>query len=320
MKKRIAFVLALAAMFMLSAFTGAVAEGQVTLAYPENMQEKGYTLPLVLEEMPSRVVVMTSTPVLTLYELGVDMIAIPTTSVVRWPGDLAASATMLNTAMNANFDIETVIALDPDLVMMGYTSEETYGQIVTDAGIPVYYLDAGHTVSYDSIKQQTQVLIEAFGANSEAGQAILDRFAALEERLAATREALAGTSAMVLQSSPPDHYIQTDGGTLGSMAAMLGLTNVYENNEASMVLIDYENAISYDPDLVLAVGRSATGEEHQALMEADFANNEAYWQSIGAIADGKILYLPVDYVSSAGIHVMNTIDALVDAVTAKLAE
>ncbi|HML47322.1 MAG TPA: ABC transporter substrate-binding protein [Clostridia bacterium] len=316
-----ALVLALVLCLGLAQVPALAAESPaLTLKYPEIMQAKGYTEPLVLNAMPERIVVMTNTPVLALYEMGVPMVAIPATSVVTWPEDLLESAALLNTAMNANFDIETVIALDPDLVMLGYTSQETYGKILTDAGIPVYYLDAGHTVSYESIKQQTEVLIETFGLDDGSGQGILARFDELEARLESAKATFAGKTVMVLQSSPPSHYIQTKAGTLGSMADMLGLTNVYENDQASMVLIDYETALEYDPDIVLAVGGSKTAEEHRALMEDDFAKNEAYWNAIRAIREGDVVYLPVSYVASAGIYVIDTVNALLDTLEAKLAE
>ena len=114
----------------------------VTIEYPENMQARGYTEPVVLETTPQRVACLSSSPVLALYEMGVPMVAIPTSSVVDWPEDLAASAEQLQMAHNTNFDVETVIALEPDLVIMGYTSQETYGNVVSAAGIPVYYVDA----------------------------------------------------------------------------------------------------------------------------------------------------------------------------------
>ena len=245
----------------------------VTIEYPANMQQRGYTEPVVLETTPQRVACLSSSPVLALYEMGVPMVAIPASSVVEWPEDLAASAEQLQMAHNTNFDVETVIALEPDLVIMGYTSQETYGNVVSDAGIPVYYVDAGHTVPYESIKMQTEALVNAFGADSEAGVAMLQRFDDLEARLEDVRAQLEGKTVMVLQSSPPTHYIQTSDGTLGSMAEMIGLSNVYENDASSMVQLDYETALSYDPDLVLCVGMSETGEGHRELMEADFANN-----------------------------------------------
>ncbi len=292
----------------------------VTIEYPANMQQRGYTEPVALEAMPQRVACLSSSPVLALYEMGVPMIAIPTSSVVEWPEDLAATAEQLLLSHNTNFDVETVIALEPDLVIMGYTSQETYGNVVSDAGIPVYYVDAGHTVPYDSIKMQTEALVNAFGADSEAGAAMLQRFDDLEARLEDARAQLEGKTVMVLQSSPPTHYIQTSDGTLGSMAEMIGLTNVYENDASSMVQLDYETALSYNPDLVLCVGMSETGEGHRELMEADFANNPEYWNSIPAIANGDVLYLPVRFVSSAGINVVDNIGELADLVLSHFAQ
>ena len=285
------------------------------------MQERGYTEPLTLESEPERVVVMTKSPVLALYELGVEMIAIPEAgSSTVWPEDLDAATEKLNTTMNSNFDIETVIALEPDLVVMGYTSEETYGQALDDADIPVYYVDAGHTVSYESTKSQTEALVEAFGEGTEAGEAMLARFDELEARLDSVKDQYADMKVMVLQSSPPTHYIQTSEGTLASMAAMMGFGNVYENDAASMAELDREAALSYDPDLVLAVGGSATAEEHQAVMEDDFANNPDYWNSIPAIAGGDILYFPASFIASNGIAIIDNINSLIDMVEAHFAE
>ena len=305
--------------FPAEASSGAAAAG-VTIPYPANMQEKGYTDPVALATRPVKVVCMSSTPVLALYEMGVNMIAIPTSTVVTWPEDLAANARQMQLAHNTNFDIETVVALEPDLVLLGYTSADTYGKVLTEAGVPVYFVDAGHTVSYDSIKSQTEALAEAFGRDDEAGAAVMRRFAGLEARLEGVREKLTGKTVIVLQSAPPSHYIQTSGGTLGSMAEMIGLTNVYSNGAHHMAQLDLETAIDYDPDIVLCVGMSPTGEGHRQLMEEDFAKNPDYWNSIPAIAQGRVLYLPVSYVSSAGINVIDNISTLADLVLAHIGE
>lgn len=305
--------------FPAEASSGAAAAG-VTIPYPANMQEKGYTDPVALATRPAKVVCMSSTPVLALYEMGVNMIAIPTSTVVTWPEDLAANARQMQLAHNTNFDIETVVALEPDLVLLGYTSADTYGKVLTEAGVPVYFVDAGHTVSYDSIKSQTEALAEAFGRDDEAGAAVMRRFAGLEARLVGVREKLTCKTVIVLQSAPPSHYIQTSGGTLGSMAEMIGLTNVYSNGAHHMAQLDLETAIDYDPDIVLCVGMSPTGEGHRQLMEEDFAKNPDYWNSIPAIAQGRVLYLPVSYVSSAGINVIDNISTLADLVLAHIGE
>ena len=159
MKKFLSLFLSCVMLFSMATFASAEDAG-VTIEYPDTLQAMGFSEPIVLDKMPTRVVVMSTAPVLALYELDVNMIAIPKTSVVTWPEDLTANAEQLSVTMNANFDIETVVAMEPDLVIMGYTSQDTYGVTLEALDIPVYYVDAGHTVSYESIKAQTQILIE----------------------------------------------------------------------------------------------------------------------------------------------------------------
>ena len=225
MKKFLSLFLSCVMLFSMATFASAEDAG-VTIEYPDTLQAMGFSEPIVLDKMPTRVVVMSTAPVLALYELGVNMIAIPKTSVVTWPEDLTANAEQLSVTMNANFDIETVVAMEPDLVIMGYTSQDTYGVTLEALDIPVYYVDAGHTVSYESIKAQTQILIDAFAPGSEAGANIMQRFDDLEARLEETKAALEGKTCMVLQSSPPNPYIQPADGTLGTMCRMIGLPNV----------------------------------------------------------------------------------------------
>jgi hypothetical protein len=65
---------------------------------------------------------------------------------------------------------------------------------------------------------------------------------------------------------------------------------------------------------------SPTGEGHKALMEEDFANNPEYWNSIPAIANGDIIYLPVYFISSAGINVVDHINELADIILTHFGE
>lgn len=286
-------------------------DGKITISYPENMQKKGFTEPLVLDKKPEKVVSMSTAPVLALNRLGIHFIAVPKTSVVTWPENMK-DVTLLNTSMNSNFDIETVIVMEPDLVILGATSKDTYGVQLAEAGIPVYYVDAGHTVSYDSVKAQTEALVEAFGKGTPEGEALMKEFSDLEAKLAETKKKLEGKTVMILQSSPPSHYIQTEGGTLGTMAKMLGMTNVYTNDATSLAEVDFEQALTYNPDVVLTCGMMPSAEAHKKVMEEDFAKNPDYWNAIPAIKDGNIIYLPVSFTSTAGISILDRINELND--------
>jgi ABC-type Fe3+-hydroxamate transport system substrate-binding protein len=80
------------------------------------------------------------------------------------------------------------------------------------------------------------------------------------------------------------------------------------------VPLDLEAAFGYNPDYIFSVGALASGEEQQKSMEDDFKNNEDYWYSIPAIKEGRVLYLPISYISSAGINVVDNIYQLIDLV------
>lgn len=306
------------------AFAQAPEEQKFVMTYPEDMQALGFTEPLVLESAPQRIVCLSTAPVLALYEMGAKLVGIPSSRVVSWPEGLKESTeTVQFSAMSSSdFDYECIVELEADLVLVGSSSTEV-GEQIESLGIPVYYVFAGHTVSYDNIKAQTGALVKAFSldeASTAKGEEIMSRFTALEERLAAVQPVYAGKKVMVLQSGDTsNHYIQTARGTLASMAAMMGFENVYENEASSMTKLDFEQALDYNPELVLCVG-SGTAQEHQALMEQAYSENEAYWYSIDAIKNGDVIYLPVEFCSTAGIHVVDSINTLIDCIEAFYAE
>ncbi len=271
-----------------------------TIEYPADMQALGYTEPLVLDRKPVRVVCLSAAPVLALYELGVNMVGIPNSMVVTWPEDLANSTERVSFSVMSpdDFDYEAVVALEPDLVLLAANGADTAGATLEGLGINVYYLNAGHTVSYDSVKMQTEALIRAFSTDDEstaAGEAIMERFAELEANIESAKNAFAGNTVMVLQSGDAQtHYIQTKDGTLGSMLDMIGFTNVYENATTSMAQLDFEQALDYQPDYLVCVG-ATDAATHQALMDEAFADNPEYWNAIPAVANGNVICLDVTY-------------------------
>ena len=181
-------------------------EGKFVLEYPEDMQELGYTDPLVLDEVPERVVSLSAAPVLAMYELGVNLVGIPNSMVVTWPEDLKESTETVSFSVMSpdDFDYESVVDLEPDLVLLAYNGADTAGKTLESLGIPVYYIYAGHTVPYESIVGQTNALIDAFSVDEEstaAGEKIRERFEALDQNMEAAKEAFEGKTVMVLQLS-----------------------------------------------------------------------------------------------------------------------
>ena len=181
------------------AFAQAPEEQKFVMTYPEDMQALGFMEPLVLERVPQRIVCLSTAPVLALYEMGAKLVGIPSSRVVSWPEELKESTeTVQFSAMSSSdFDYESIVALEADLVLVGSSSTEV-GEQIQALGIPVYYVFAGHTVSYDNIKAQTEALVKAFSldeASTAKGEEIMGRFTALEERLASVQPTYADKKA-----------------------------------------------------------------------------------------------------------------------------
>lgn len=298
---------------------------QFVLEYPDDMQALGFTEPIVMNEMPKKVVSLSTAPVLALHELGANLVGIPISTVIVWPEELTANAESISFSVmsDGDFDFESVLALEPDLVFLASAAKDTAGAALESLGITVYYVYAGHTVPYTSIKMQTEALINAFDMTEEsiaAGEAIMARFDALEEKLTETRQLYAGNSVLVLQSnSYQSHYAQTKEGTLGSLLDMIGFTNVYENETSSLAQIDLEQALSYNPDYIVAVG-SGSAEYQQELMNKAFESNPEYWNCMTAVKNGNVICLDVKYIASTGINVIDNITSLIADIASCMGE
>lgn len=301
-----------------------VVDAQFVLEYPADMQALGFTEALVMEKAPERIVCLSTSPVLALHELGANIVGVPISTVVVWPEDLINNTESVTfSVMGEDYDFESVIALEPDLVMLASAARDTAGAALESLGVTVYYVYAGHTVSYESVKMQTEALIDAFDMTEEsiqAGKEIMARFDELEEQLEGTRAKYEGKTVLVLQSnSASSHYAQTKKGTLGSMVDMIGFTNVYENEGASLAQVDLEQMLSYDPDYIICVG-SGSAEYQAQLMQQAYDSNPEYWYAIEAVANGNVICLDVSYISSAGINVVDRIEGLIGIIEAAVGE
>ena len=288
-------------------------EKEFRLEYTEIMKQQGFTEDIVLESKPERVVCVSTSTTPLLFEVGASLVGIPTSTVFETPSDYTGEK--LQSLMSDDFNIETVVALNPDLVIIPSSSKEQYGDALESSNIPVYYTNSGHSATYESVVQEAEVIINAFGKDSENAKKVLQSFDDLDKKMEESKKALEGKTVMIIATT---EYIQSKSGTAGSMADMIGLTNVYENEQAGMVPLDQETTLGYNPDVILAIGSSMSEEDNKAVFEAAFAKNSEYWGSLEAIKNNKVIYLPSSYMPSTGIGVVKQISDLIDFVYEKL--
>lgn len=296
---------------------------EFVLTYPESMTAQGYQS-LVLEEIPTRIVCTATAPVPTLYAMGASLIAIPTSSATAHLFEENTDLVALKSLMSDEFNIEDVIALNPDLVILATSYKDSYGKTLEDLGINVYYQASGHGVSYETVKEESICLIDAFSMNDESKQKadeLKQSFTDIEATCATLSSANKGKKIMVLQAGGVNYvYGQTSGGTLGSMMKMLGFDNVADSTYAdSMFAIDYETALVDQPDLLVVVGAGDADATKEMMAEIIAANPE-YWNAMNAIIEGQVLYLGVEYIAVYGIGYVSALTSLAEDVAAFYAE
>ncbi len=218
--------------------------------------------------------------------------------------------------MRSQIDLESVIALSPDLVIVGVHAKDTYGKQLEAEKIPVYYVDAGPTVTYEDVKAMTLILANAFDDGSGKKDAIRNRFEKAEEMMKEARSRYDGKKVLILQGAPPRFYVQNEAGTVGSMFSLLGFKNVVGKGAGPMVPLKEEEALSYDPDLIVFVSAMGGGDETKVLMEKEFAARPFYWNEFRAVKNGQMVYLPRRFAVSGGLEEVEQIKDLVSLLDA----
>lgn len=288
---------------------------EIVLKYPPHMQEMGYTEELVYETMPQRVVCMTTYPVQALFEMDVMPIALPSTKVIEYPDSF--NGEILPGIMSENFDLEMIVTLEPDLVFLPAATKDSYGAALEELSIPVYYvaMNATGMTSYEVIKEQTQAIVDAFAIDTESrakAEAVMNKFTDVENEIDIFKKNTEGKTVFAITVSGSTVYINGANNTLGSMLAMLGYDNVYDDTAVGghgMNELDMEIAIDYNPDVMVITG-SSTKEDNKAMMDALYEMNPEYWDSIPAYKEGRVVYLPSSYVSTAGMNIIDNIENL----------
>lgn len=296
---------------------------QFILTYPESMTAQGYES-LVLDEIPTRIVCTATAPVPTLYAMGASLIAIPTSSATKHLFTENPDLVALKSLMSDEFNIEDVVALNPDLVILATSYKDSYGKTLEGLGIHVYYQASGHGVSYETVKEESMCLINAFAINAESEQKAAElkqSFTDIEATCAELSAINKGKKIMVLQAGGVNYvYGQTSGGTLGSMMKMLGFDNVADSTAAeSMFAIDYETALVDQPDLLVVVGAGDAAATKEMTAEIIAANPE-YWNAMNAITEDQVLYLGIEYIAVYGIGYVDALTSLAEDVAAFHAE
>lgn len=286
-------------------------DAEFIMHYPSNLHSK-YGKQLVLPSKPKRIVVLSNAALQIMQECNIEPVGV-TSSIKYLPyEDRIKNLPKITIGMH-QLDTESILALKPDLIIMGYFFEEKYGKLLAQAEVPIYYTSEGPIITYQETKEEAIALSKSFGGEAKEKE-ISERFRAVEKKMAAFAEKNKDTTLGVLFGLPPE-YQQTSKGYLGSLLAQLGYKNLadeHQNAENRIVPLDVELLIKENPQVIVALGSmQGGGTAAEEAYAAEFAKAPEIWGQLQAIKNKKFFCLDQEYTTSKGVYVIKSIEKLI---------
>ena len=244
------------------------------------------------EQKYERVITSTVAGTEILYALGVEMVAIPDTSM-ELPEELQELPT-IGSAMDPN--IEVIISLEPDIVVCDSNLEESLGSTFEEHNIEVVYLTNN---SYDAVKETIIELGQVFDVEDNANE-IINTFDEIEERVLTEYEGEDAGEVMILFGTTESSYLVTEHSFVGDLVEKLGVSNIGANQGMPSPYIPFsmEEAIDSNPDTILIVVH-ADPQAAEESFKAEFAKNDV-WGEVNAVKNDRVIALDPSYFAVTG--------------------
>ena len=260
---------------------------------------------VTLAAKPQRIVVLSASFLEPLHEVGGDVVGRPDSRTFM----PAYAKDKMSVGQVYNIDLEKVLACAPDLVIVNKGMNEKLLPSLETNKIPAVVVDMK---SYADVKREVHLFAQITG-EPEKGKALVqqmdDRIQAVKDKLPQQKRRVA-----ILHSTAQGLSVQLDGSIAGSVANMLGFTNVASGmtaleNNPDAAPYSIETLVEQDPE-ILFITSMGKMEDIKKSMQATIRDNPA-WKTIPAIKNDKMFYLSQDlFLLSPGLHYPEAVEEM----------
>lgn len=258
---------------------------------------------VVIEKKPERMVSLMPSNTEIAFELGLGDEIIGVTDNDTYPEE----ALEKEKVGDMNFNVEKVIALQPDLVLahgsaMGMSSEGF--EQLKDAGITVLVVNDAKTFAdvYDSI----EMIGKATGTVEEAEKLVNDmksKVEGIQEKAATIKEE---DMKKVYVEVDPSLYTVGKNTFMDEMLTMIKAENIVK--EEGWPQLDQEAIIEANPDVIITTYGSYTENAVEQVLDREG------WQDINAIKNKQVFDVHSDKVTRSGPRLVEGVEELAKAV------
>lgn len=251
---------------------------------------------ITLDEKPEKVAVLSGTPLNIWYDLGGKSICTADLSdnlklIPEYEGKIRELPSI---GPVYSIDMESVVSLDPDLIIAQVGTQSTQAKKLRDMGFNVI---TTHVRGYDDVVST----YKAFGKILEQEELAEDKIEELNIRKEEIVSKLPeeNPSVVILYITSQTLAVKLDNSIAGDIANMLELDNIASDLPPDTIgsentPLDIEYIVEKDPDYVLVTSMVSSNEEAIKAINEEFETNPV-WEGVTAIQEDRIIYLPQEY-------------------------
>lgn len=294
MKKILALIIALS-MFIIS---GCSSQQDRTVTDREGTE---VNIPKKIEKIISTA--PSNTEVLMALGLGDKLVAID-----KYSTDIEGVNTELPQIDFSNPDAETIIGLEPDIVIAsGHNktgSTEDPFKAISEAGIPVVYIPSSESI--DGIYKDIEFIADVVNEKSK-GKEIIDDMKAQVDEIKAIGDTIADKKSVYFEISPVPYLSSFGKSTfLNEMIEIIGAENIFAN-EDGWISPTAEAIIDANPDVII------TNAEYMDNPTGEIKSRNA-WENINAIKNNEVYLVDKNASSRPSQNVVKALKQMAEAV------
>lgn len=249
-----------------------------------------------LKKKPERVAVLSGTPLNIWYDLGGKSICTSDiSSNVRLVEPYSDEIKSLPTIGPVySIDMESVIPLQPDLIIAQVGTQSVQGKKLREMGFPTIMT---HIRGFEDVLSYYRGFGKILGEEKlaeEKIQALTEKKELIVSKLPKERP-----SVVILYLTNKTLSVKLDNSIAGDVATILGFTNIASNLPADSLgsentPLDIEYIVEKKPDYVFVTSMVESNQLAEEMIHKEFESNPI-WKGVKAIQEGRAHHLPQEY-------------------------
>ena len=252
---------------------------------------------IILDKKPARLVVTSASFLEPLHAVGGEIVGRPDSKnkMPDWAKNLPSVGAVYQ------IDVERMLSCAPDLVIVNKGMNEKLLPILEENKIPALVVELK---TYDDVKRGLKIFSTISGDTQACDKIVADMDAEIKSIV--DKVPKKNLRVAILHSTAQGLTVQLDGSIAGSIVKMFGWENVAsgmtpleKNPDAAPYSM--ETLAEQNPEIIFVTSMGDL-DEIKSNMDKAIAENAA-WQTIGAIKNNQLYYLPQDlFLLSPGLR------------------